>query len=267
MLHLELGPPFVVDDFDSKLHSPSSAIVAPFSGQKDAAQRTTIHAPYDTRSLGSQFTSSSQSDCTEPDTPDTGPNFQYITIYPSHGSPIRPNPFDFPTTEPDTHSYFGDDEDHDDETVDSVSLTGKVVDIVCDTFIGELRRMIPGGEGFEFDADLYEKMDDRLIQAPADVFYDLCLEESSPSNRTPPNIEAVSDDRVELLNEPIDLAEEWFRVCLLSFKCHLLFIVSRQAMPQILPPIHWPTTGPCRTNSQDDYQEDRRLFTDGLCSY
>jgi hypothetical protein len=189
----------VLDDFESEFHFRSSPI---FSEKEDGFQNTTSCATYDTFSLTSE-SNTSQSDFIESDQGyETDTEAQHVLIYPGHPLYKHSSSSDLSSSdEPDTFSDFGNEEP-----------PAAIGDVVLDDFVQELRRMIPGGDDFEFDATFLEEMDSRLLLKPMDVFDDLCWAEISRSLYPRCHPGSILDSPFDLADEDVEV-EDWYKVC------------------------------------------------------
>ena len=191
----------MVDDLESKFHSRSSPIPFP---DRDSVQNPTADVIYDTCSVTSH-PNTFQSDFSESSESDSEAQ-NMVICYPTYKL-SSPDVSDLAPSEYDGFS------DYDDEPGVNSPFPNDA--IVLEFLLEEIRRMIPGGDQFEFDPTFLEELDSRLLLTPTDVFDELCWSEISQS--LPPRVDSKlsPDVHLDFENESVDVGEELYKVRLL----------------------------------------------------
>jgi hypothetical protein len=202
----------MVDDLESKFHSRSSPIPFP---DRDSVQNPTADVIYDTCSVTSQPTL--QSDFSESSESDS--EAQNMVIYPGYPTYKLSSP-DVSDLAPSEYDGFSDYDDEPDSSFPNDT-------IVLDFLLEEIRRMIPGGDQFEFDPTFLEELDSRLLLTPTDVFDELCWSEISQSSSPRVDSKQSPDVHLDFENESVDVREELYKVRLLLMIGLLLSFVHR----------------------------------------
>jgi hypothetical protein len=140
---------------------------------------------------------------------------QYITLYPVVDQPLYKSLSPLKKKDPSIALYTGEP-----SIIDSSSSHSMPAEE--DEFFQELRRMIPGGEDFQFDDSLVDAMDSRLLLTPQDVFNELCWveilqnssDQSMRSRRKCRYSRSTLDVPFDMAaDDCLDITDAWYEVC------------------------------------------------------